>query len=199
MCRLYKVVCLSCFVNSWTLSTLLVTSVSITLLRVYGLFSKCPSCFQSIQNCVNSGLPTHYHPSTDSFSFIDISFFSSVILGLPGLFSLLSFFLFFLFFYITTWFFLLEVHPSSQWNFDCGDWAGFFTSPSFILCIFRYHSNLLIVSLMLRIIQIILYCMFYSWVSSTFHGQVTSVLSLSQKSAPPFIGSNQYLWHTILR
>ena len=42
-------------------------------------------------SCLNSGLPTNYHRSTDLFSYVDLSFCSSsLVLILPGLVSPLS-------------------------------------------------------------------------------------------------------------
>ena len=75
--------------------------------------------------CLNSGLPTHYYRSTDSFLCIDLSFGSSSIL-LHFTWSRLSSF----FGSDIIRFFCLWIHPSlpsgsSRWNFDCVNWAGF--------------------------------------------------------------------------
>ena len=115
------------------------------LLSVASDFSLC---------CLNSGLPTHYHRSTDSFSCIDLSFCSSSVV-LDFTWSRLPSFCGSDHYPIL----LSEVHPSpilsgsSRWNFDRADWAGFslateistsLSSFAFVDAAFRFFNDLIL-------------------------------------------------------
>ena len=102
------------------------------LLSVNSDFSLC---------CLNYGLPTHYHRSTDSFSCVDLSFCSSSVV-LDFTWSRLSSLCGSNYYPIL----LPEVHPSpissgfSRWNFDRADLAGFSLSTEISTSFRLLHS-----------------------------------------------------------
>ena len=74
--RLQGMIWFNCSVKSRRLSFSLVTSISVTLLGVIRLLSVI-SDFSLC--CLNSGFSIHYHRSTDSFSSVDLSFCSFLV------------------------------------------------------------------------------------------------------------------------
>ena len=136
--------CIWLFPSRWWLQYLA------SFLGRYGCFSE-HSYAASVTSdfsfcCLNSGLPKHYLHFADSFSYVVLSFYSSVVLN-------------FVWYRLSSFFgsdrypiLLSTVHPSSppfcssRWNFDRVDFAGFPLQPKFILflvlCILRYCSRI---------------------------------------------------------
>ena len=142
--------------------------------------------------CLNSGLPTHYHRSTDSFSCIDLSSCSSVALD-------------FIWSYLSSFFgsdhypiLLSEVHSSplpscnSRWNFDRTNWSRFSQATEISTPLSSFASvdtalaffNGLILDAANNFIRL-----FLPRVKSASHGELPSVLpSLEPKSGSTGIG-----------